>query len=122
WVGAVDDRQKAALLSSARALVLCSDSESFGSSVVEAMAAGTPVVTTTTCPWHEVEAEGAGRCVPQTAQAIAGALDAILSDRDAAREMGARGRALVARRYTWEANARIVATEYARLAEPRPRR
>lgn len=116
WTGAVNDRQKAALLASARALVLCSDSESFGLSVTEAMAAGTPVVVTDTCPWEEIETEGAGFWVPHTSGAIANALDELLDDEDAARAMGARGRALVARRYTWEASARALVDGYQRIA------
>lgn len=116
WTGAVDGRQKAALLGAARALVMCSDSESFGLSVAEAMAAGTPVVVTDTCPWEEADREGAGFWVPQTPAAIANALDEIVGDEAAARAMGERGRALVARRYTWEASARALVECYQRAA------
>ena len=112
WLGPVEGEAKAALLTAARALVLCSDSESFGMSVAEAMAAGTPVVTTSTCPWQEAAEAGAGFSVPQTAEALAGALDAILLDAARAREMGARGRALVQERYTWHAAAARLAAEY----------
>lgn len=121
WTGPVDARRKADLLAAARALVLCSDSESFGLAAVEAMAAGTPVVATTTCPWEEIEREGAGRWVPQDAGAIAAALDAVVGDPAAARAMGARGRALAARRYSWPAAARIVADRYGQLAAGRGR-
>jgi glycosyltransferase involved in cell wall biosynthesis len=116
FTGAVDGPWKAALLSSARALVLCSDAESFGLTAAEAMAAGTPVVVTDTCPWSEIERERAGRFVPQTADAIAGALDSILADEHAARAMGVRGRALVARRYTWIASAQVLAECYRQVA------
>jgi glycosyltransferase involved in cell wall biosynthesis len=118
WTGTVDSNQKAALLMRARALVLCSDSESFGLTVAEAMASGVPVVVTNTCPWSEVEQEGAGRWVAQSAEAIADALDDILSHPNRAREMGAKGRALVARRYTWEAAARTVAEHYCQITRP----
>jgi glycosyltransferase involved in cell wall biosynthesis len=116
WTGAVDSDQKASLLMRARALVLCSDSESFGLTVAEAMSAGVPVVVTHTCPWSEVEREGAGRWVPQNPQAMASALDEIVSDPNLGREMGARGRALVARRYTWEAAAITLAQQYRHIA------
>jgi glycosyltransferase involved in cell wall biosynthesis len=116
WVGPVEGEQKAALLTGARALVLCSDSESFGLSVAEAMAAGTPVVTTDTCPWHEAAAADAGFSVPQTADAIANALDDVLADPPRARAMGARGRALVLERYAWRSAAATIALEYEKLA------
>ena len=41
WTGRVDDTSKRQLLEAATVLVMCSDSESFGMSVAEAMAAGT---------------------------------------------------------------------------------
>jgi glycosyltransferase involved in cell wall biosynthesis len=116
WTGAVDGPEKAALLNAARALVLCSDTESFGMSVAEALAAGTPVVTTSTCPWQIAAGKGAGFSVPQTADAIAGALDAILSDDQRAREMGARGRALVLEHYSWSAAADVIAAGYEKIA------
>jgi glycosyltransferase involved in cell wall biosynthesis len=114
WVGAVDGADKAALLTAARALVLCSDSESFGMSVAEAMAAGTPVVTTDTCPWQDAAAAGAGFSVPQSPEAIAQALAQILSDEPRAREMGARGRLFVLEHHTWRAAAAVLAAEYAK--------
>lgn len=120
WTGAVDDRQKAALLAMARALVLCSDSESFGLTVAEAMAAAVPVVVTETCPWEEINAEGAGFWIPHSAAAIANALDELLDDEEEAQAMGARGRALVARRYTWETSARTLLDGYRRLSAARP--
>jgi glycosyltransferase involved in cell wall biosynthesis len=116
WTGAVEGSEKAALLTAARALVLCSDSESFGMSVAEAMAAGTPVVTSSTCPWQIAASKGAGFSVPQTAGAIAGALDEILADDRRAREMGARGRALVLEHYSWSAAAGVIAAEYEKIA------
>src|SRR5262249_61630697 len=105
WTGEVNGREKADLLSAAAALVLCSDSESFGLSVAEAMASRTPVVVTRTCPWPDVEHEGAGRWVAHDPAAIAAALDEILDDPALARAMGERGRALVERDYTWPATA-----------------
>src|SRR5262249_32474302 len=120
-----DDQQKRALLGAATALVLCSDSESFGLAVVEAMAAGVPVVTTATLPGEELSAEHAGYYVPQTAAAIADALDDVLRDAPRAAAMGARGRALVERRYTWSIVAQTVLKQYLNLtrtrAEGRPR-
>jgi len=93
--------------------------------VVEAMAAGTPVVTTTTVPWQELVTEHAGYHVPQTAAAIAEALDDVLGDELRAAAMSARGRALVERRYTWPQIAQTMLGQYRTLvktrAEGRPR-
>jgi len=118
WTGPVAGRDKANLLAAASVLVSCSDSESFGLSVAEAMAAGTPVVVTRTCPWPDVEREGAGRWVPQNAEAMASALEEILTDDARARSMGERGRSLVSRKYTWPAAAEIVADAYRAVVAP----
>jgi glycosyltransferase involved in cell wall biosynthesis len=122
WVGAVaGDADKHALLRRCAALVLCSNSESFGLSVAEAMAAGRPVVVTRTCPWPDVAREHAGFWVEQRADAIAGALSTVLDDPNAARDMGRRGRALVEARYSWAHVADALAVQYAQLvAAPLP--
>jgi len=112
WVGETGDVEKWALLSAADLLVLCSDSESFGMSALEAMAAGTPVVVTHTCPWADVENAGAGFWVAQEPEAMAGAALAVLSDSGRAAAMGARGRALAIARYSWEAAASALAARY----------
>ena len=115
WVDAVTADERHALLAEATALVLCSDSESFGLAVAEALAAGVPVVTTRTVPWPAVETEGCGFWVPQTAEAVAAGLLALLGDAEAARRMGRRGQALVRERYGWEAVARAMLDRYRAL-------
>jgi len=116
WTGRVDEAGKRELLDAADVLVMCSNSESFGMSAAEAMAAATPVVVTRTCPWPEVEAHQAGFWVDQTPEAIAGGLNAVLSDRAAAREMGRRGRALIGSRYSWSHAAAALIREYETIA------
>jgi phosphatidyl-myo-inositol dimannoside synthase len=96
--------------------VMCSDSESFGMSVLEAMAAAVPVVVTRTCPWPDVHRHGSGFWVDQRAGAIADALHRVLSDPARAREMGRRGRALAETRYRWDVIAESFAAEYQALA------
>jgi len=115
WIGEVRPDEKWALLSEADVLVSCSDSESFGMSVVEAMAMGTPVVTTKTCPWEEVEKERAGFWVSQRVHDIADAVLKVLRQRDCARAMGERGQKLVLDRYRWPAIGRAMSEHYARI-------
>lgn len=119
WTGPVDGSVKADLLTGARALVLCSDSESFGLAAAEALAAGTPVVATRTMAWEQLEQAGAGRWVAQDAAAIASALEAILADPADARRMGQRGRALASRMFTWTSTAQTVADVYERIRPAR---
>jgi glycosyltransferase involved in cell wall biosynthesis len=112
WTGELGERDTWAVLGDADALVLCSDSESFGRAVLEALAAGVPVVVTRTCPWGLVEAAGCGFWVPQDASDIAAALLRLLADRERARAMGQRGRALAQATYAWDGIARAMATHY----------
>ena len=99
WCGAVDGRRKAGLLSGASALVLCSDSESFGVSVAEALAAGVPAVVSRTCPWPMLDTVGCGHWVEQQPDAIAAGLEDLLKNPEEARAMGRRGHELAAREY-----------------------
>jgi glycosyltransferase involved in cell wall biosynthesis len=115
-VGEVTASERSALLREAAALVMCSDSESFGMSVLEAMAAAVPVVVTRTCPWPDVHRHGSGYWVDQRVDAIADALDRVLSNPEAAREMGRRGRALAESRYRWDVIARTFAAQYQALS------
>ncbi len=114
WIGELDDATRWAVLSEASVLVLCSDSESFGMSVLEALAVKTPVVVTTTCPWRIVETERCGFWVEQRPKEIAAAIAKIVRDPMEARAMGERGRRLVEERFSWEAIGRQMLHLYER--------
>lgn len=116
WTGRVDDEKKNELLAAASVLVMCSNSESFGMSVAEAMAAATPVVATRTCPWPDIDIHKTGYWVEQNAGAIADAVNAVLSNPAAARDMGRRGRELVAANYSWPSAASALIREYQDVA------
>lgn len=103
WPGEVDGDVKAGLLAEARALVLCSDSESFGMSVAEALLSSTPAIVTRTCPWPSIEAARAGFWVAQNPGALAAAAHRVLEDAALATAMGARGRDLIVREFGAEA-------------------
>jgi glycosyltransferase involved in cell wall biosynthesis len=115
WTGAVDDVGRRTLLGTAAALVMCSDSESFGMSVLEAMSAAVPVIVTRTCPWADVQRHNAGFWVEQTLSALADAMIRIADHPDEARMMGERGRALAEARYEWSAVASAFVSQYRAL-------
>lgn len=119
WVGELSEVEKWALLTDAELLVLCSDSESFGMCVAEAMAAGVPVVVTRTCPWQDVETFACGHWVDATPAAIAEGILRVLRDVESADSMGRRGQMLVEMRYSWDAIGRRMAESYASVARKR---
>jgi len=115
WTGAIDGADKWALLQASRALVQCSDSESFGLSVAEALSAGVPVVVTERGAWEHLTSVGGGYVVAHDARAIAIALDRLLADPEAARAMGERGRVWATRTFGWDAIGRAMLREYESL-------
>lgn len=96
--------------------VLPSYTESFGMTVVEAMACGCPVVISDQVNiWREVAETGAGRVVNLDVAAVAEAMVSLVSDKVTASRMGAAGRALVEHRYSWPAIVGDLSNVYASL-------
>jgi glycosyltransferase involved in cell wall biosynthesis len=109
---------KFAVLRDASMFVLPSYSENFGLAVVEAMAAGLPVIISDKVNiWREVDAEGAGRVIPCEAPALADQIISLLDDPDEAFGMGQKGRALVQDRFQWPMIGRSLAEAYARIID-----
>jgi glycosyltransferase involved in cell wall biosynthesis len=96
-------RQDARLLV-ARSDVIAFSSEWEGLSLValEALAAGTPIVSTDVAGTAEVLESGAGVAVPHTAPALAGAIAGLLSDPARRRAMADAGRRLHSDRFSTE--------------------
>jgi glycosyltransferase involved in cell wall biosynthesis len=125
FVGYVPEEDLPALYSHATALVYPSLYEGFGLPVVEAMACGTPVLTSRSSSLAEI-AEGAARLVDPADEAAltAGLLD-LATDRDLAADLAARGRARAAE-FSWDRTGRETAAAYreafedARGAKVRP--
>lgn len=116
FLGPVAGDDKAALLGSACALVLPSYSENFGNAVLEAMAAGCPVVVTPEVGLSSlVERSGAGVVVPGEPAQLAAALQDLLADPCRRREMGLRGRRIAAERFGWDRVAAEMEGVYARI-------
>lgn len=80
--------------------------------IIEAMAAGLPVISTPIAGVPEmVQPELTGRLVPPgNPAAIAAAIEAITSDREAAKRLGARGRKVAAEKFSIDLNVKALAT------------
>lgn len=93
--------------------VLPTYSENFGSVVIEALSHGVPVVTTKGTPWSELEERKCGWWIDIGVEPLVDALKEAMSLDDARRsEMGARGRALVEEKYTWNAVVKAMVKGY----------
>ncbi len=103
-VGMVSDAERRALLHGAAVLAYPSLYEGFGFPVLEAMAAGVPVVCTTAGAVPEVAGDAALLVDPHDADALAGALTRALTDGAVRADLTRRGRARAAA-FTWEATA-----------------
>ena len=89
--------------------------EGFGMPVVDAMAQGTPVVTSSGTSTEELAGDAGLVVDPLDVDAIAGALDRVLRDPELAHRLGEAGRARAAT-YTWERTAALTAEAYAEVA------
>ena len=93
--------------------VLPTFSENFGSVVIEALARSVPVITTKGAPWEELIKRQCGWWIDIGVEPLADALKDAMSLGDAQRrEMGARGRALVEEKYTWDAVVKAMMKGY----------
>ena len=110
-VGFVPQEELPALYAAARVFVYPSLMEGFGLPVLEAMAQGTPVVTSAGTATEEVCADAASVVDPADAEALAAAIDAVVDDdvEHSRRSAAARTRAS---RFTWEATADRVRAAY----------
>ena len=107
--------QKQILLQGADLFVLTSHSENFGLAVVEAMAAGLPVVVTPGVGLAELVARHQlGEVAPMEVAGIAAALRKQLAQPNRRIEIGCAARQLVEVAYSWPAIAKRLMHEYSR--------
>ena len=101
---------------SADALALVSETENFGAVVVDALAYGMPVITSTGTRWSEVEERQCGWWVENDVDSLTKVLQSLgaLSDAERA-QMGENGKRLIQEKYTWPAVAKQMSAFYERL-------
>lgn len=109
----IDGAAKWQLLVNADLFVLPTYSENFGIAVAEALAAGTPVITTTGAPWEGLVRNQCGWWVEPRLEAITDALSAAcsMSSADLA-AMGQRGRQWATTDFNWSSIAQQMIGAY----------
>jgi glycosyltransferase involved in cell wall biosynthesis len=115
--GSVPGDAKTAVYREADLFVLPSLNENFAITVAEALAAGTPVIVTKGAPWHGLAREGCGWWIDHGVEPLVAALaKAMTMQREALQAMGAKGRAWMARDFSWDHVARDMIDVYRWLA------
>jgi glycosyltransferase involved in cell wall biosynthesis len=117
FYGHVGNEDKQTQFQNADICVVPSFSENFGIVVAEALAAGVPVIASTNTPWAELNRNGCGLWVENSAESLAKAVDDL---RDAPlAKMGQRGREWMARAFSWNEVAEQIASVYGTLSDRR---
>jgi glycosyltransferase involved in cell wall biosynthesis len=113
FTGLLAGEGKLAALRDADVWTLPSYAENFGVAVVEAMAAGLPVVISDRVDIHpEVTAAEAGVVVPCAVEPLAEALQRLLENPGERARLGAQARRVALARYSWDAVATEVVSMY----------
>lgn len=99
-VGYVDPEQLPVMINQAIAVLMPSLWEGFGLPVLEAMACGTPVITSEISSLPEVAGEAALLVDPYSVEAIAAAMDRVITDADLWRQLHELGLARV-KQFSW---------------------
>ena len=99
-------------------LVLPSFTENFGATIVDALAHGKPCIASTFTPWKVLKDCSCGWWVSNEPSKLSIAIDEMIALSSAERrEMGLRGRKLVAEKYTWDAVAEAMEKGYESVME-----
>ncbi len=111
FTGFADDADLPALYTGAICVAIPSLYEGFGLPVLEAMACGTPVLTSNVSSLPEVAGDAALLIDPHETQAIADGLTRLITDSTLREQLIARGYQQAAR-FTWERSARELRAVY----------
>ncbi len=115
WIGFVDEREKPLLYRSAELFVFPSRHEGFGLPPLEAMACGTPVITTDADSLPEVVGDAAYTINPDNFREMGGSMIALLTEPETADELRQRGLKQAAK-FSWEKTATETLMVYMRVA------
>ncbi len=111
FAGSVDHDLMPLILSAADVMVLPTVSEGLANAWVEALACGTPVVTSDVGGARELIAcDTAGRLVARTPQAVAAGINAVLANPPPREAVAA-----LTEHFSWDANAAALAAHYERV-------
>lgn len=103
FIGTAKDNDKWLLYNKADLFILPSFSENFGIVIAEALASGTPVITTKGTPWAELEEHNCGWWVDIGVEPLTKALkEAINLSTEERQAMGLRGRKMIEQNYSWD--------------------
>lgn len=115
-VGGVYDAEKWRLFQTSDFFVLPTHSENFGLAIAEALASGTPVVTTVGTPWSDLNACCAGAWIGIGTKPLAETLRRFLTlSEEELETMGRNGRKLIERKYSARAMAEQMMEVYREL-------
>lgn len=118
-VGQVAGKFKDLLLQGSDLFALTSHSENFGIAVLEALAAGTPVLTTSGVALAPLVAqERLGWVTELDSDAISKTLQTFLQYPGTVEGMGDRAQQIVRDRYSWEAISKDLITKYQAILQP----
>ena len=118
FIGGVYGNKKWELFRRADLFVLPTHSENFGMVVAEALACGTPVMTTKGTPWGELETECCGWWTEIGTEPTINALKEFLQlDESALKRMGTNGRRLAEEKYSSQKMAENMLALYQKIKE-----
>ncbi len=115
FVGPVYGTAKKELLIDCDLFALSSKDEAFSIAILEAMAAGLPVVVTKECSFDEIGSSESGLVVVYGEKELSDAIQKIASDEWLAKRMGVNGRNLVSSRYEWSLIGKQVLELYEKI-------
>jgi glycosyltransferase involved in cell wall biosynthesis len=98
-IGPIEGEEKLNFLKNADVFALPSHNENFGIVYGEALAAGTPVIASTNTPWQDVEKFNCGKCVDNTPDKFAKAINEILNSDIV--QMGKNGSIYIEDNFSW---------------------
>lgn len=119
FAGEVKGEAKNRMLAQSAIYVLPTHTENFGISVGEALACGTPVVTTTGAPWSGLVDNDCGLWIDLSVENLTRALEDMMSrPMDELARMGRNGRSWMQRDFSWDEIARKTLQAYQWLLAP----